>query len=109
MIKGRTIVSLANSWDYDPTSKHQIMKILSRHNEIVWVDYHGTRRPGMNLADLKASCSALRRFARGIRRVAPSIVRVTPLVIPGCMRTRLSRLHQRILIAQICRAMAAVL
>ncbi len=45
MIEGRVIVCLASSWDYDPTSKHQIMRILSRDNDILWVNYHGTRKP----------------------------------------------------------------
>ncbi len=108
MIEGRIIVCVANSWDYDPTSKHQIMKILSGGNDIVWVDYHGTRRPGVNLADLKATFSALQRFARGIRRVTPSITRLTPLVIPGSNSTRLGRLHQQLLIAQIRRAIRSI-
>ena len=83
MIEGRLIICIANSWDYDPTSKHQIMKILARRNDIVWVNYHGTRRPQASAADFRAAWSAVRRFVRGACRVTPSIVQVTPLVIPG--------------------------
>ena len=104
MIKGRIIVCVASSWDYDPTGKHQLMKILSRHNDIVWIDYHGTRRPTITKADLKAGWSVLRRFACGLRRVSPSIVRVTPLVIPGATRSLLRKVHEWMLIAQIRRA-----
>lgn len=108
MIEGRIIVCVASSWDYDPTSKHHIMKILSRRNDVVWVEYHGTRRPEISRADIKAGCHVLRRFARGIRRVSPSILRVTPLVIPGVTNGLLRRLHQRMLIAQIRRAVRCV-
>ena len=108
MIEGRLIVCIANSWDYDPTSKHQIMTILARRNDIVWVNYHGTRRPQASAADFRAAWSAVRRFARGACRVTPSIVQVTPLVIPGASQPLLRRLHQRMLVAQIRRAARTV-
>ena len=49
VIEGRIIVCLASSWDYDPTSKHQIMKILSRRNEIVWINTSANTRTGSTL------------------------------------------------------------
>lgn len=108
MIRGRLIVCIASSWDYDPTSKHQIMKVLSRRNDILWINYHGSRRPEMTRSDLRGACATLRRVARGMHRVAPSIVQLTPLVIPGATRPVLRRLHQRMVIAQIRRAIGAV-
>jgi glycosyltransferase involved in cell wall biosynthesis len=108
MIEGRQIVCIASSWDYDPTSKHQIMRILSRRNQILWVNYHGSRRPTARPADLKDGCAALRRVACGLRRVSPSIVQLTPLVIPGARTALLERLHQYLLIAQLRRAVRTV-
>jgi glycosyltransferase involved in cell wall biosynthesis len=108
MIKGRLIVCIASSWDYDPTSKHQIMRILSRHNDILWVNYHGTRRPRVNGRDLKDVCATLYRVARGIENVNPSMFQLTPLVIPGAGDRLLGRLHQRMLRAQIRRAIRVV-
>ena len=108
MISGRIILCIANSWDYDPTSKHHLMKILSRTNDVVWIDYHGTRRPELSGADLRAGWHVLRRCARGIRRVNPSILQVTPLVIPGVTSRPLRKLHELMLIAQIRRAIRSV-
>ncbi len=108
MIQGRIIVCLASSWDYDPTSKHQLMRVLSRHNDIVWVNYHGTRRPMLTRADFRTGCSVLHRFLRGVRRVTPSITQVTPLVIPGATHPLLRKLHQRMLVAQIDRAIRSI-
>lgn len=108
MIEGRIIVCLASAWDYDPTSKHQIMKVLAERNDIVWINYHGTRRPSMTGADLKTGFSVLRRVLKGIRRVDRSIIQVTPLVVPGARNRFLKRLHQRILIWQIRRAIATI-
>lgn len=108
VIKGRIIVCIASSWDYDPTSKHQIMKVLSRENDIVWINYHGTRRPRINRNDLRTGWSVLGRVARGIHRVSPSILQVTPLVIPGAANPLLQRIHEGMLIAQIRRAIRSV-
>ncbi len=104
MIENRLIVCIANSWDYDPTSKHQIAKILARHNDIVWVNYHGSRRPTISRVDIAGAASALRRVARGMQRVSPSFVQVTPMVIPGATRPMLKKLHEAMLVAQIRRA-----
>ncbi|MCO6437430.1 MAG: glycosyltransferase [Phycisphaerae bacterium] len=108
MIEGRTIVCLASAWDYDPTSKHQIMKILAERNQIIWVNYHGTRRPNLNGKDLRAAWSALRRFARGIVRVSPNFVHMTPLVVPGVTDPLLGSVHRRLLVNQIRRAIRTV-
>lgn len=108
VIEGRIIVCLASAWDYDPTSKHQIMKILAGRNDIVWINYHGTRRPAITGADLKTGFSVLRRVLKGIRRVDSSIIQVTPLVVPGAKHRLLRKLHERMLVSQIRRAIATV-
>ena len=108
MIEGRIIVCLASAWDYDPTSKHQIMKILSKRNDIVWINYHGTRRPSITGADLKTGCGVLSRVLRGVRRVNASTIQVTPLVLPGAKHFILRAIHDRMLVAQIRRAIRKV-
>lgn len=108
MIQDRIIVCVANSWDYDPTCKHHIMKVLSRHNDIVWINYHGTRRPRADLSDLRSACSTLRRFIQGVRPVGPTFVQLTPLCIPGATNTVLAWLHDRMLITQIRRAVRSL-
>ena len=102
------MVCVGSAWDYDPTSKHHIMRAFSQHNEILWMDYHGTRRPEVSSADFRAGWSAMRRFVRGTRTVAPRIRHFTPLVIPGCGSPLLSGIHQRLLIMQIRRALRCV-
>lgn len=108
MLRNRLIICIASSWDYDPTSKHHIMKILSRENQILWINYHGSRRPDFSGTDFHDSYATLRRIAQGIRRVGPSITQVTPMVIPGATAAPLRWLHKRMLIAQIRRAIRAI-
>ena len=51
MFRERIIICIGSAWDYDPTSKHQIMKILARENRILWINYHGSRCPSINRVD----------------------------------------------------------
>ena len=104
MIRDRLIVCIASSWDYDPTSKHHLMRILSRENKILWVNYHGTRRPAVTRWDVRDSIAAMRRVSRGLRPVSPTMWQVTPLVIPGSTGNLLGELHRRLLVEQIQRA-----
>ena len=108
VIQGRVIVCVASAWDYDPTSKHHLMSLLSEHNDIIWVNYHGSRRPGFTISDVTSAVRTLGRATRGLQRISPSMVQMTPWVIPGAKRPVLRRLHQRALIAQIRRSIGQV-
>lgn len=108
MIQDRLIVCVASCWDYDPTSKHHLMRILSKHNEILWVNYHGSRRPEVTRTDLIDTWGALRRVVKGLERVSDTMTQFTPLVIPGAANPCLALAHRRMLLAQIRRAVRAV-
>ena len=108
MIADRVIVCLASAWDYDPTSKHHVMRILSRCNKIVWVNHHGSRKPAPSASDIGTALNRLGEVARGVRRVNDSMVQVTPLVIPGATTAPARWLNRRLLTAQIKRAIRAV-
>lgn len=55
------IVCFANDWRGDPTSKHHIMRNLSRHVPVLWVESSGMRRPNLSsAADLKRIAQRLR-------------------------------------------------
>ncbi|MEK6675356.1 MAG: glycosyltransferase [Planctomycetota bacterium] len=107
-ITDRIIVCIGSSWNYDPTSKHHIMSELSKYNDIVWVEYHGTRRPKASLHDLRSAWSALRRMMGGRSWVKPRILRVTPVVVPGARHRMVSAIHHRLLTKQIRSAVRAV-
>ena len=108
VISGRTIVCIGSSWDYDPTSKHHIMKALARRNDILWVNYHGTRRPRLSRSDLRSGFSTLRRIARGPQTVQSNFVQMTPLVIPGARSRLMQAVHRQLLIQQIREALTAI-
>ncbi len=106
MITNRTIICLACNWEYDPTSKHQIMKVLARRNRVVWVNYRGTRRPTPTKTDILDTLSTLKRVAKGVQRVSSSMVQVTPLVVPAPGQRYLKRINEHLVVRAIQRAMA---
>ena len=82
MMSGQNIICFANDWDADPTSKHQVMKVLARENKVLWVESIGLRRPGASAGDASRILKKIRKFVRGPVCVAPNLYVVTPLVIP---------------------------
>jgi len=81
-MSGQNIICFANDWDADPTSKHQVMRVLSRENQVLWVESIGLRRPGASTGDASRILKKIRKFVRGPVCVAPNLHVVTPLVIP---------------------------
>ncbi len=81
-MSGLNIICFANDWDADPTSKHQVMRLLARENRVLWVESIGLRRPGASAGDASRILKKIKKFMRGPVCVAPNLHVVTPLVIP---------------------------
>ncbi len=99
MIEDRNIICFASNWSYDPTSKHHVMKLLSERNHVIWVNYHGSRRP--RVTDAGAVVRKLRQCMQGPRRVAENITVVTPLVLPLPGNRAAAVINRQVLVRQI--------
>lgn len=82
MLTGENIICFANDWHNDPTSKHQVMKLLSQKNRVLWVNSIGMRKPGASSSDLKRIFSKLRSFMKGLERINENLFVFTPIVLP---------------------------
>lgn len=82
MLNGRNIICFSNDWRNDPTSKHQIMRILSKSNRIIWVNSIGLRNPSVGSQDIRRIIHKLMSFFRGLERVNENLYVYTPIVIP---------------------------
>ena len=82
MISGKNIIAIASNWHFDPTSKHHVMKILSEQNHVLWVNYHGSRRPQVSAADARAIVGKLKQVAQGPSWVSDTMLVLTPLLLP---------------------------
>ncbi len=105
MIHDRTIICVASNWAVDRTGKHHVMSILARENNILWVNYHGTRRPRPNRADARSAARTLFHALRGARPITPTMGQLTPLVIPGTTNPTLTSFNRWAVTAQIRRAL----
>lgn len=101
MIENASIVCFANDWDSDPTSKHQIMKILSMRNKILWVNSIGLRTPSFSSHDLSRILNKIRRLFKGIEKIDENLRILTPLVIPFHKYPFVRKINRRILWGQI--------
>lgn len=82
MISGKNIICFASGWDFHPTSKHHVMRRLARHNNVVWVNWHASRRPRVHPYDLRMIWDKIRQIGQGAQRVTDSITVVTPFQVP---------------------------
>ncbi|NLX13010.1 MAG: glycosyltransferase family 1 protein [Phycisphaerales bacterium] len=82
MIADRTIICLASGWDYHPTSKHHVMRKLAERNQVLWVNWHASRCPRLNLGDLHSIVSKIGQIGQGPRQAVESLTVLTPPQIP---------------------------
>lgn len=106
-IADRLIICLASRWDIDPTSKHHVMRALGRRNDVVWVNYHASRRPQLNRADLRSALNVLQRVARGAQPIGERMVQLTPFVLPGGATPFRDAVNRRLLLLQLQRIIRA--
>jgi glycosyltransferase involved in cell wall biosynthesis len=105
MIRGRNIICLASSWGIDPTSKHQVMRVLSAENEVLWVNYHGSRLPRLTAHDIAHSLETLGHIARGKSRVSTGVTTMTPMLLPVPGSAVVRGLNRKLIVSQIKWAM----
>lgn len=82
LMKNQSIICFANDWDSDPTSKHQIMRILSRSNKILWVNSISMRRPTLTGSDVRRIWTKIKGWFQGLKRVNENLYHFTPIVLP---------------------------
>jgi glycosyltransferase involved in cell wall biosynthesis len=82
VISGKNIICFASGWDFHPTSKHHIMRRLAKHNHVIWVNWHASRRPRVHLYDLRTIWTKIQQIGQGAHRVAENMTVVTPFQLP---------------------------
>lgn len=83
MLTGENIVCFAKDWSEDPTSNNHVMRLLARHNRVLWLNSISTRKP--NLAsgrDIKKILNKVASFGQGAKQVTENLWVHTPIVLP---------------------------
>lgn len=105
MISGCNIICLASSWEIDPTSKHQVMRLLARDNRVLWVNYHGSRLPRLNRRDAVRAFEVVRGAVRGASRAANGVTTMTPFLLPVPGSSAIRGINRKLIVSQVRRAM----
>lgn len=82
------------------------MELLSRENHILWVNYHGSRRPQFNRTDAASVVKKLGQIWRGPQWAGERFLVLTPFVIPQPGNPRVEAMNRTLLAFQIRRALA---
>ena len=96
-----SIVCFANDWHNDPTSKHQVMKLLSKTHKILWINSIGLRRPSLTAHDALRIAKRLRGVAAGVEKISENLYVLSPLVIPFHKHRSVRKLNQKLLVFQV--------
>lgn len=81
-VRDQPIVCLASNYFFDPTSKHHVMRELSKTRHVLWINWHASRKPALNGRDFGAILEKLKQIGRGIVKVDERLWVMTPLVVP---------------------------
>lgn len=83
MLEGENIICFAKEWTHDPTSNNHVMRILARHNKVVWLNSIGVRQPNFASGrDLSRVARKLKSFAEGPVHIADGLWVFSPLILP---------------------------
>jgi glycosyltransferase involved in cell wall biosynthesis len=83
LLGGLDIVTFANDWTADPTSKHHVMRRFSRTNDVLWVESAGMRAPKLTSAyDRKRLLMKAKAIVRESRQVLDRVHVMTPPALP---------------------------
>lgn len=83
LLDGTDILTLANDWTADPTSKHHIMRRFSRTNDVLWIEAAGMRAPKLTSAyDRKRLLTKAKAILRESRPVMDRVHVMTPPALP---------------------------
>jgi glycosyltransferase involved in cell wall biosynthesis len=108
LLRGRDILCFSSDWTGDPLSRTHFMRLLSRHNRVLWVNSIGCRTPSVvSKADMSRALKKLASFMEPIREPEPNIFVLSPLAIPFYGRVG-KFVNAHLLRWQIVRAMRKV-
>ncbi|HEX8523952.1 MAG TPA: glycosyltransferase [Tepidisphaeraceae bacterium] len=104
ILTGRDMLCFSHDWSGDPLSKTHLMRLLSKHNRILWVNSIGYRTPTLAKRDIKRIFKKLGAFMQPITEPEPNIFVLNPLAIPAFSK-RIQSFNRAFLKFQIRRAM----
>jgi glycosyltransferase involved in cell wall biosynthesis len=104
-LEGRDMLCFSHDWSGDPLSKTHLMRLMSRHNRVLWVNSIGYRAPSASAADVNRALEKLKLALQPISQPEPNIFVLNPLAVPAYGVSAVRTLNKHLLRLQILRAM----
>ena len=105
MLRDQQIVYIGNDWFADNrTSSHQIARLLSRHNRMLYVEAAGQRAPTASKRDVAKILAKLKKAWAGPIRVDENVHVYSPLILPFHGSALARRINRMALGASLRRA-----
>jgi glycosyltransferase involved in cell wall biosynthesis len=104
-LRGRDMLCFSHDWGGDPLSKTHLVRLMARHNRVLWVNSIGYRTPSLTSGyDVRRAFKKLTAMTTPIQEVEKNIFVLNPLAVPlyGPLGRALSA---RLLQFQLTRAM----
>ena len=77
------MLCFSHDWSGDPLSKTHLMRLLARHNRILWVNSIGYRAPSASRADLLRAFRKVAAATRPLSNPEPNLYVLNPLAVPA--------------------------
>ncbi len=82
-LHGRDILCFSHDWTGDPLSKTHLMRLLSRHNRVLWVNSIGYRTPSVvSKADMSRVLKKLLFDGGADTRARTELFVLNPVAVP---------------------------
>ena len=104
-LRERDILCFGHDWNGDPLSKTHLMRLLARHNRVLWVNSIGYRAPTVSRADMGRAFRKLAAALRPIQQPEPNLFVLNPLVVPAYGLTAIRTFNRQFLRWQVRLAM----
>lgn len=109
-LRGRDIVCFSHDWTGDPLSKTHLMRLVAKHNRVLWVNSIGYRTPSINASDMGRAFKKLKAAATKNRlvKVEENIYVLHPIAIPKYGSELFRRINRILLRRQVRSAMRSL-
>ncbi len=102
MMINQNIVCFAKDWSEDPTSNNHVMRVLAKHNRVLWLNSIAMRKPSLSSGrDIKKIFTKLSSLRQGAKQVSENLWVYTPIVLPFPSSKMAAQANRRILKAAL--------
>lgn len=111
----RPLVVFAEDWGAHPSSTQHLIKVLSQHRKVLWVNSIGLRQPRFLWRDLVRVCQKFNAFFKRKKDQKPPINKyskhftvINPLVVPCATAGWIIKLNQWLLSKQLAKKISSM-